>query len=174
MRLCWLQKFPTESLAMKQDLKHLLAFLTALLVVGFLSGFVLYAYTQLPAPHPDEADPSITFYTVLYADDPAMLYRTAGIRNCGEDFTRKLDRPMVLISNEDLARAKPLLNKQFTGEITAILYTNAPEGTEGMRGIPAFILLRKESETYCVLGIAGGHRTPLFLEMETKYQSMLQ
>lgn len=154
-------------------IKHVLAVLFGVLGAAVFVSGIVYVYTYLPAPHPDEADPTVAFYTVLYADDPVMLYRTVGIRNCDEDFTRKIDRSMVPISSDDLARAKPLLQKQFTGEITAALYTNAPEGTEDLQGIPAFILLRKEGDTYCAVGQAGSYRTPLFLELETKYQPLL-
>ena len=110
-----------------------------------------------------------------YADDPVMLYQTVGIKECEYSARHKIEKTSaVLISDDDLVRVKPLVQEHFKGEITAALYTNAPEATKDMRGQPALIPLRKEKGTYCALGIAGSYSTPLFLELEAKYQNQLK
>jgi hypothetical protein len=155
-------------------IKYVLAVLFGTLgAVAFVCGIV-YAYTYLPVPHTAEADPAITVQSLLYADDPAMLYKTVGIKECGYETIYKIEKtPAVLIHDDDLALVKPFIQEHFKGEVIAALYTNAPEATVEMPGQPALIPLRKENGTYCALGIAGSYSTPLFLELKAKYQPLI-
>lgn len=111
-----------------------------------------------------------------YANDPVMLYQTAGIKECGSDYRHKVEKTRaVLIDASDLAVVVPLIiDGHFKGRVDTILYTNAPEAKDGLRGQPAIIPLRKENGAYCALGIAGSYSTQIFLELERKYQRLLK
>lgn len=158
----------------RQRVKHFFAVLFGLLGAATFVCGVVYLYTYLPVPKHTDDDPAVSIQSIIYADDPAMLYQTVGIKECGGEAMLKLENTRaVLISSDDLALVTPLIQEHFKGSITAALYTNAPEATTDMRGQPALIPLRKEAGTYCALGFAGSYSAPLFLDLEAKYQPLL-
>jgi hypothetical protein len=111
-----------------------------------------------------------------YANDPVMLYRTVGIRDCGNDVRYKGEYSgAVRLKGDDLKRAIAFLEESFGNGITDVLYVNAPEadGQHRDRGQPALLPLKKQNGIYCALGIAGSYSLPLFREFEKKYQDKI-
>lgn len=155
-------------------IKYVLAVLLGTLgAVAFVGGIV-YAYTHLPVPHPAEADPTITIQSLLYADDPAMLYQTVGIKECNHGVHyKKGGTRAVLLSSNDLVRVKPLLAYRFSGDVSAVLYVNTPESNAGAGGKPALVALQEEGTGHCVLGIAESWNPQLFSDLKARYQPLL-
>jgi hypothetical protein len=155
--------------------KYILAVLFGTLgAVVFVCGIV-YAYTHLPVPHHAETDPSIAVPSVIYADDPVMLYETVGIKVCEHDVLYKVEETRaVLLEDSDLTRIKPVLEKTFAGTVAAVLYVNAPRSVGKARGQPVLVPLRREAGTYCALGVIESWKPSLFLELEAKYQPQLK
>jgi len=107
-------------------------------------------------------------------DDPAVIYNTTGIKDCGYDTLNKKERvSAVRLQDEDRARALASVGKHFSG-VEAVLFTHAPEGTDKQPGQPALIVLGREGKKFCVLGIAGSHSMEPFVSFELKYGSQVR
>lgn len=169
----------------KQRLKHFFAVLFGILGAVTFAGGIVYVYTYLPVPKHTDDDPVVSIQSIVYADDPAMLYQAVGIRQCERDALYKGEGVRaVLLSGDDLAQLTPWLNWRFGGNASAVLYTNTPQIETGadVNRSPALVALQETAGGYCILGIseepffsivAGGWSPELALSLEKKYQPLL-
>lgn len=158
----------------KQRVKHFVATFFGLLGAAIFICGVVYVYTYLPVPKHTDDDPTVTILSILHDGDPAMLYQTVGIKECGRDALFKMEETRaVLLTSDDLAQVSPFLTWRFSEPVSAVLYVNTPEGAFGTHGKPALIALKEDNGKYCALGIAENWSPPLFLKLATKYQPLL-
>lgn len=114
----------------------------------------------------------------MYADNPVMLYRTVGIKDCEYDSRYKGELSgSVRLEGDDLRLAISFLEESVEKSLrgaTTVLYINRPEVSERDRGQPALLPLKKQGDRYCALGVVGSYSVALFLELEKKYQAQIQ
>ena len=157
----------------RQRVKHFFAVLFGLLGAATFVCGVVYLYTYLPVPKHTDDDPAVSIQSIIYADDPAMLYQTVGIKQCERDALYKIEETRaVLLKSDDLARVSQHLEGRFHGKVAAALYVNMPETGAGVTGSPALVALREEANGYCVLGVERNWNPELF-NFGATYQPML-
>ena len=112
---------------------------------------------------------------IKYANDPVMLYRTVGIKECGTNFRYRDEAARaVLVNDADLPRAIAFLEEKFnTTGIVAVLYTNISEAKQS-DPVPELIPLKNDGGSYCTLGSISSQSVQIFLDFEATYQHQIK
>ena len=134
----------------------------AVLVFGFAAGSRLINVQEQEAAR--------------YADNPAMLYQTVGIKDCDDEGYRYKGKHSgaVELLGDDLKSAIVALKNKMGENVVVALFVYSPEPVDGRPGQPALVVLKRHNGTYCVIGVVGSYSSQLLLEFEEKYQSLIQ
>jgi len=134
----------------------------AVLVFGFAAGSRLINVQEQEAAR--------------YADNPAMLYQTVGIKDCDDEGYRYKGKHSgaVELLGDDLKSAIVALKNKMGENVVAALFVYSPESVDGRLGQPALLALKRRNGAYCVVGVVGSYSSRLLLEFEEKYQSLIQ
>ena len=111
-----------------------------------------------------------------YADNPAMLYQTVGIKDCADDGYRYKGEHSgaVELLGDELKSAIAIFKDKMGENVVAALFVYSPEPEAGRRGQPALLALKRYNGAYCVVGVVGSYSSRFLNWFEEKYRSAIQ